>query len=112
MLAFCAQAMYKCPMTWAAWATRFLFTTALAFLSLLAVSEMFLSPVCVSAETQRGHEPQCQQDCLTHHSEKMSRLAQEYMKTGDKKQYQDQIESELQNYSRCLTNCREVLPIK
>ena len=99
-------------MTRDTWAKRFLLMTGLAFLWVLAVSEVLLSPADVRAETKRGDEPQCQEKCLTHHSEKMSLLAQEYMKRRDKREYQDQVESELNHYSRCLTNCREVLPIK
>jgi uncharacterized protein YpmS len=94
------------------WKKRFLLLTGLAFLWIVAVSEVFFSPADVLAEANRGDEPQCQEGCLTHHSERMGILAQEYMKTRDKSKYQDQVEKELQTYSRCLTNCREVLPVK
>jgi hypothetical protein len=42
----------------------------------------------------------------------MGRLSEEYLKTKNKMGYQDKIEDEFLNYSRCVTDCREVLPIK
>ncbi len=64
------------------------------------------------AEGKRGEAPQCDQECLAHHSEKMNQLSQEYLKTKDKMSYQDKVQEEVSRYTRCLTNCREVLPVK
>jgi hypothetical protein len=64
------------------------------------------------AKTKRGDTPHCQEECLTHHREMMGQLSQEYLKTGNKMKYQDGVEEEVVNYSRCLTECREVLPVK
>lgn len=33
-------------------------------------------------------------------------------KTGNRFAYQDQVEQEEYRYARCLTNCREVIPVK
>jgi hypothetical protein len=64
------------------------------------------------AKTKRGDAPHCQEECLARHSEGMGQLSQEYLKTRNKVGYQDKIEEEVVNYSRCLTDCREVLPVK
>ena len=64
------------------------------------------------AKTKRGDAPHCQEECLAHHSERMRRLSEEYLKTRNKMGYQDGIEEEFLNYSRCVTDCREVLPVK
>lgn len=64
------------------------------------------------AMTKRGDVPQCQQECLALHSQRMKQLSDEYMKTGDKMGYQDRVDEEVLSYSRCLTNCRELHPIK
>lgn len=63
-------------------------------------------------KTKRGDAPHCQEECLARHSERMGHLSEEFMKTKNKVGYQDKIEEEVLNYSRCLTDCREVLPIK
>ncbi len=65
-----------------------------------------------TAKVKRGDAPRCQEECLARHSEAMGRLSQEYMKTRSIIEYQDRVEEEITNYSRCLTDCREVLPIK
>jgi hypothetical protein len=78
----------------------------------LLLSVLFFLPTRILADTKRGDEPRCQQECLREHTEKMGLLSEEYAKTKDKRGYQDQVESELSHYSRCLTNCRELLPIK
>ncbi len=68
------------------------------------------------SETQnrgrRGDEPQCQKECLKEHSEKMATLDKVFSKTGDRFTYQDHVEQEEHRYGRCLTNCREVIPVK
>jgi hypothetical protein len=65
-----------------------------------------------TTKTKRGDAPHCQEECLTRHSERMGQLSEEYLKARNKMGYQDGIEEEVLNYSRCLTDCREVLPIK
>jgi hypothetical protein len=80
-----------------------------------AAASLCISSIAYS-ETQirgkRGDEPQCQKECLKEHSEKMERLNKEFLKKREKLTYQDRVEEELQSYARCLTNCREVLPVK
>lgn len=61
---------------------------------------------------KRGDEPQCQNACLKEHSEKMALFEKGLSKTGDRFTYQDRIEEEEHRYARCLTNCREVIPVK
>lgn len=63
-------------------------------------------------KVKRGDEPQCQNACLKEHSEKMSELEKSLSKTGNKLAYQNQVEEEENRYARCLTNCRELVPIK
>jgi hypothetical protein len=61
---------------------------------------------------KRGDAPRCQNECLKKHSEKMAMLEKDLSKTGNRFAYQDQVEQEENRYARCLTNCREVVPIK
>ena len=65
-----------------------------------------------TAGTKRGDAPHCQEECLARHSERMGLLAEDYLKTKNKMGYQDRVEEEFLSYSRCLTDCREVLPVK
>ena len=65
-----------------------------------------------TAGTKRGDAPHCQEECLARHSGRMGQLSEEYLKTRNKAGYQDRIEEEFLSYSRCLTDCREVLPVK
>jgi len=71
---------------------------------------MMVSPVL--AESNRGEEPQCQEECLSTHSAKMKLLSMEYKTKGDKVKYQDAVDDEASRYFRCLTNCRVPMPVK
>ena len=73
---------------------------------------LYLSLSVAPAKAKRGDAPHCQEECLGHHSERMRQLSEEYLKTRNRLGYQDEIEEEVLNYSRCLTECREVLPVK
>jgi hypothetical protein len=64
------------------------------------------------AKAKRGEEPQCQEECLSTHSARMKLLSEEYLKTSNKLNYQNAVEEEASHYFQCLTNCREVIPIK
>jgi hypothetical protein len=81
---------------------------------LLAFVLCFLcgSPLITLAKAMRGDAPHCQEECLARHSERMRQLSEQYLKTGNKMEYQDRVGEEVLQYSRCLTDCREVLPIK
>jgi hypothetical protein len=91
---------------------RFSLPTGPVLLWILLLSVAFFLPTGVLADTKRGDEPRCQEECLREHTEKMGLLSEEYAKSRNKPGYQDQVEIELRNYSRCLTNCRGLLPIK
>jgi hypothetical protein len=80
----------------------------------VAASLCFTSMACsqTANKGKRGDEPRCQNECLKEHSEKMAMLEKSLSKTGDKLAYQKQVEREENRYARCLTNCREVVPIK
>ena len=93
-------------------AKRFPLPTGLALLWVLLLSVAFFLPSRVLADTKRGDDPRCQEECLKEHVGKMRLLSEEYTKIRNKIGYQDQVEIELHNYSRCLTNCRDLLPIK
>ena len=73
---------------------------------------LFCSFSTAMAKAARGDAPRCQEECLAHHSERMRQLSEEYSRTGSKIEYQDNIKEEVVHYSRCLTACREVLPVK
>jgi hypothetical protein len=60
----------------------------------------------------RGDAPRCQEECLGNHIRKMGQISKEYSKGRDKTKYQSGVEEEVTNYSGCLTECRDVLPIK
>ncbi len=67
----------------------------------------------VAAKERRGDAPQCQEECLARHSQRVGQLSKAYSaKTKSKLEYQDDFEKEVTDYSRCLTNCRELLPVK
>jgi hypothetical protein len=79
------------------------------FLSLFLIFMMHSSAI---AKARGGEEPQCQEECLATHAMKMKLLLGEYAKRGDKMKYQDAVEDEASRYARCLTNCRELIPVK
>jgi hypothetical protein len=85
-----------------------------ALIGLVLASLCFSSVACSRNENKgkRGDEPRCQNECLKEHSEKMILLDKSLSKTGDKLAYQEQVEQEENRYAHCLTNCREVVPIK
>jgi hypothetical protein len=80
----------------------------------VVASLCFTSMACSQTENKgkRGDEPRCQNECLNEHSEKMVMSEKGLSKTGDKLAYQEQVGREEIRYARCLTNCREVVPIK
>ena len=88
------------------WSRKLIF---FVILSLFAFLVMALSSI---AKAKRGEEPQCQEECLATHAARMKVLSEEYLKTSNKMNYQDSVENEVSRYSQCLTNCREVIPIK
>jgi hypothetical protein len=65
-----------------------------------------------SGTPQRGQFPQCQEECLKRHNEKMHKLAEEYKATGNSLQYQDAVEAQGLEYEKCLDNCRLPYPVK
>ena len=83
-----------------------------AMFAVFLLFSALLWPAVVLSKTLRGDDPQCQEECLREHSQKMGKLSEEYAKTGNKMKYQDEVDREVLNYSRCVTNCREVLPVK
>jgi hypothetical protein len=90
----------------------FFFTKML--IGLVVASLCFSSTAYSETENKekRGDAPQCQNECLKEHSEKMAMLDKGLTKTGNKFTYQDQVAQEENRYALCLTNCREVVPIK
>jgi hypothetical protein len=74
----------------------------------------FFSVACSQNENKgkRSDEPRCQNECLKEHSEKMAMFDKSLSETGNKFVYQNQVEQEESHYANCLTNCREVIPIK
>jgi hypothetical protein len=99
-------------MTRAASTKRFSLPAGPVLLWILLLFVALFLPTRVLADAKRGDEPRCQEECLREHTAKMGLLSEEYAKSKNKPGYQDQVESELRNYSRCLTNCRELLPVK
>jgi hypothetical protein len=84
--------------------------TAILLASVLCF--LCFSPSATLVEAKRGDAPHCQEKCLMLHSKRMRQLSAEYPKIANKMKYQDEVETEALNYSRCLTECRELLPIK
>jgi hypothetical protein len=60
----------------------------------------------------RGQFPECQEECLKKHNDKMHKLAEEYKAAGNKLQYQDAVEAQGQEYESCLESCRLRYPVK
>jgi hypothetical protein len=65
-----------------------------------------------TAKVKRGETPQCQEECMSVHNVRMKLLSEDYTKTGDKMKYQDEVTAETSSYFQCLTNCRELVPVK
>lgn len=42
----------------------------------------------------------------------MHKLAEEYKATGNRLQYQDNVERQGLDYETCLENCRQLYPVK
>jgi hypothetical protein len=89
-----------------------LYASKLVFFIFLSLFLIFMMHSPAIAKARRGEEPQCQEECLATHAAKMKLLSGEYVKRGDKMKYQDAVEDEASRYSRCLTNCRELMPVK
>ncbi len=87
-------------------------TKGIVILLSFALCFFYCSTSSAAAKAKRGDAPHCQEECLARHSERMGQLFEEYSKTKNKAEYQDGVEKEVANYSRCLTDCREVLPVK
>ena len=86
-------------------------TGIIIFLALI-LGFFYLSPSVAPGRTKRGDVPHCQEECLGRHSERMRQLSEEYSKKANRIRYQDGVEEELSDYSRCLTECREIIPVK
>ena len=87
----------------------------IAGITILILSALWfclLSLTGTVSKGKRGDVPHCQEECLSSHTGKMKEFSEEYRKTQDWMAYQNGVEKEADNYSTCLTNCREVLPLK
>jgi hypothetical protein len=65
--------------------------TLLAFV----LCSFYLSLSAAPAKAKRGDVPHCQEECLGHHSERMRQLSEEYLKTGNRMEYQDDVGEEV-----------------
>jgi hypothetical protein len=81
-------------------------------LSALLLCFFHASPSAAPGTTKVSDTPQCQEVCLRNHSERMKQLAEGYSKSLNRMDFQDKVEEEVRNYSRCLTECRVLLPVK
>lgn len=81
-------------------------------LMVAALSSVLFTAPFASGTARRGQFPECQEECLAKHNEKMHKLAEQYKTDGNKLQYQDDVESLRLEYEACLKNCRQVYPVK
>jgi hypothetical protein len=91
---------------------RKLCSRKIVFFVLLSLFSFLVMVPPAIAKAKRGEEPQCQEECLAKHSARMKLLSEEYLKIGNKMNYQDAVEDEASRYFHCLTNCRELIPVK
>jgi hypothetical protein len=91
---------------------RKLCSRKLVFFVLLSLFSILVMASFTIAKAKRGEDPQCQEECLATHSARMKLLSEEYLKTGNKMNYQDAVENEASRYFQCLTNCRELIQVK
>lgn len=77
-----------------------------------ALSSLLFTTLFASGTPQRGQFPQCQEECLKRHTERMQKLADEYKATGNRLQYQDDVQLQALQYEACLENCRHLYPVK
>lgn len=85
---------------------RVVILTATALLSVL------FAPLFASGTPQRGQAPECQEECLKKHTENMQKLAEEYKATGNRLQYQDNVQLQGLQYEACIKSCRQFYPVK
>jgi hypothetical protein len=72
-----------------------------------------LATVSNAAEPgKRGDYPQCQKGCLGILTKRMTEISEDYEKTGDKFLYQERVERTRSDYSDCIDNCKQVIPVK
>ena len=79
---------------------------------ILVSSLVMLGWAGTASTGERGQAPQCQQHCLANHVKAMQKLSDDLAKSGKILIYQDLVETEISNYSSCITNCRVILPVK
>jgi hypothetical protein len=72
----------------------------------------FSSLPIVSYATKRGDFPRCQEECLHKHRQHMERLIEDGRHTRNGLQFQEQVDREVAEYSACLNDCRELMPVK
>lgn len=65
-----------------------------------------------SGAPPRGQFPECQEECLKKHNDKMHKLTEDYKATGNNLQYQDAVEAQSREYETCLESCRLRYPVK
>jgi hypothetical protein len=66
----------------------------------------------VSYAAKRGDFPLCQQECLYTHRQHMERLFERGKHTLNGIPFQEQVDKEVADYSACVTDCRELMPVK
>lgn len=80
-----------------------------SMLSIVSVG-LFTPPLAVAGS--RGQVPECQEECLIKHTEKMHEAARNYRKTGNRLDYQTNVQRLVYEYRVCLDNCQEPYPVK
>jgi hypothetical protein len=79
---------------------------------MLSVLSIGLLTPPLSVAGNRGRAPECQEECLTKHTEKMHEAVRKYKETGNRLDYQTNIKRLLNEYGSCLDNCHDPYPVK
>jgi hypothetical protein len=66
----------------------------------------------VSYAAKRGDFPRCQEECFCRHRQHMEKLFEHGKHTQNGIQFQEQVDQEVAEYSACLNDCRELMPVK
>jgi hypothetical protein len=92
--------------------TIFRHPTILAGICILWILGM--ASICSALGTggTRGDYPKCQQECLSQLEKGMAKASDMLSKDQKRIFYEEQVEKTNLNYNRCITNCKELMPVK
>lgn len=80
-------------------------------MGLLGLFTTFLTSTGECA-ARRGDFPHCQEECLAEHQRYLQKLIKDFEEKRNRVEFQDCAEDAVNEYRRCIENCREPHPVK